>query len=274
MNSDAGSCNDGVLFRLLCEEEVDVEADEAGADEDKDAETDKDDSDDVATEEKEHEVTAVLLTDPVAGRRACLITQVDVSARAHVERQMAALTGAQLAMLESVFPRHVLEYVVVGNMHTTTTNNNSGRVHVMGATAMSTLATQHNGVSILFMDIVGFTLMAKEVAAHKVMEFLQELFSVFDTLCDHYGVYKVKTTGDCYIVAGALMCRDKSGFLVIDPCPDAHAGAGAVLAFAKAMLAHARRVVMPHNGQPTAVRARARARARARVRARARARDG
>ncbi|KAG1654220.1 hypothetical protein FOA52_006964 [Chlamydomonas sp. UWO 241] len=119
---------------------------------------------------------------------------------------------------------------------------------------MSTLATQHDEVSILFMDIVGFTSMAKEVPAHQVMEFLQELFSVFDALCDHYDVYKVETAGDCYIVAGALMCRDESGCLVIDPRPDARAGAGAVLAFAKAMLAQARRVVMPHNRQPTTVR--------------------
>ncbi|KAG1671995.1 hypothetical protein FOA52_013368 [Chlamydomonas sp. UWO 241] len=217
-------------------------------DEDVDAETDGDDSDSVEMEEEEHEVTALLVTDPVTGRPACLITQVDISARAHVERQMAALTGAQLAMLESVFPRHVLENVVAGNTHTNNCNRNSSK------TAMSTLATQHSKVSILFMDIVGFTSMAKEVPAHQVMEFLRDLFSVFDTLCDHYGVYKVKTAGDCYIVTGALMCRGESGFLVIDPCPNARAGAGAVLAFAKAMLAHARRVVMPHNRQPTTVR--------------------
>ncbi|KAG1658923.1 hypothetical protein FOA52_003093 [Chlamydomonas sp. UWO 241] len=218
--------------------------------EDEDVETEEEQQErECATEEEEHDVTAVLVTDPVTGRPACLITQVDVSARAHVERRMAALTGAQLVTLESVFPRHVLEYVVAS--HTQSRENCS---NAMSATAISALATQHDEVSILFMDIVGFTSMAKEVPAHQVMEFLQELFSVFDTLCDHYDVYKVETAGDCYIVAGALMRRDEGGCLAIDAHPDAHAGAGAVLAFAKAMLAHARRVVMPHNGQPTTVR--------------------
>ena len=46
-------------------------------------------------------------------------------------------------------------------------------------------------VTILFMDIVGFTSMSKEVPAEKVMQFLNELFSKFDAMCDYYDVYKV-----------------------------------------------------------------------------------
>jgi len=41
------------------------------------------------------------------------------------------------------------------------------------------------------MDIVGFTSMSKEVAPHMVMEFLNDLFSKFDEICDDYDVYKV-----------------------------------------------------------------------------------
>lgn len=33
--------------------------------------------------------------------------------------------------------------------------------------------------------------MSKEVAPHLVMEYLNELFSKFDELCDVYSVYKV-----------------------------------------------------------------------------------
>ena len=50
-------------------------------------------------------------------------------------------------------------------------------------------------VSILFMDIVGFTSMSKEVAPHMVMEFLNALFSKFDEICDDYDVYKVWCVG-------------------------------------------------------------------------------
>ena len=51
-------------------------------------------------------------------------------------------------------------------------------------------------VTILFMDIVGFTTMSKEVPPHMVMEFLNMLFSKFDDLCDGCGVYKIETAGD------------------------------------------------------------------------------
>ena len=51
-------------------------------------------------------------------------------------------------------------------------------------------------VTILFMDIVGFTSMSKEVPPQMVMEFLNMLFSKFDDLCDNFGVYKVETAGD------------------------------------------------------------------------------
>lgn len=44
-------------------------------------------------------------------------------------------------------------------------------------------------------DIVSFTSMSKEVAPHLVMQFLNELFSKFDHLCDVHAVYKVRYEG-------------------------------------------------------------------------------
>ena len=47
-------------------------------------------------------------------------------------------------------------------------------------------------------------------------------------------VYKVETAGDCYIVAGGLMHKDKDGFLSLDKGLDAGGkGAEKVMAFAK-----------------------------------------
>ena len=37
--------------------------------------------------------------------------------------------------------------------------------------------------------------MSKEVAPHLVMQFLNELFSKFDHLCDVHSVYKVRSEG-------------------------------------------------------------------------------
>ena len=66
-----------------------------------------------------------------------------------------------------------------------------------------------------------------------VMEFLNELFSKFDDLCDSHRVYKVETAGDCYIVAGALMALDEEGFITLDQQANGQQGAHSVVAYAQ-----------------------------------------
>ena len=44
--------------------------------------------------------------------QAVLLLQTDITARAQMEMRMAALTESQLTMLENMFPRHVLEYIM------------------------------------------------------------------------------------------------------------------------------------------------------------------
>jgi hypothetical protein len=55
---------------------------------------------------------------------------------------------------------------------------------------------RHEGVSVLFADIVGFTTISKEVEPDEVMAMLHELFFAYDALCEQYGVYKVETIGE------------------------------------------------------------------------------
>ena len=58
--------------------------------------------------------------------------------------------------------------------------------------------------SILFADVVDFTPLSSRLEAREVVEFLDRLFSRFDELVDRHDVEKIKTIGDCYMVAAGV----------------------------------------------------------------------
>jgi hypothetical protein len=59
-------------------------------------------------------------------------------------------------------------------------------------------------VTVLFADLVDFTRSSQQIAPAQVVQFLNELFSVFDQLAQRHGLEKIKTIGDAYMVAGGL----------------------------------------------------------------------
>ena len=58
--------------------------------------------------------------------------------------------------------------------------------------------------SVLFADVVDFTPLSSELHARAVVGLLDELFRSFDELADRYDVEKIKTIGDCYMVAAGV----------------------------------------------------------------------
>ncbi len=66
------------------------------------------------------------------------------------------------------------------------------------------IAELHPSATILFIDIVNFTPFASEHSPAEVVGFLNRLFSRFDELVQRFGLEKIKTMGDGYIVAGGL----------------------------------------------------------------------
>ena len=65
-------------------------------------------------------------------------------------------------------------------------------------------AEEHPAVTVLFADLVGFTPLVSGLSADRIVGLLDELFTRFDELVDRFGVNKVKTIGDAYmVVAGA-----------------------------------------------------------------------
>ncbi len=58
--------------------------------------------------------------------------------------------------------------------------------------------------SVLFADIVNFTVLSSQMSPAAVVKMLNEVFSHFDELTEKYGLEKIKTIGDCYMVAAGV----------------------------------------------------------------------
>jgi class 3 adenylate cyclase len=67
-----------------------------------------------------------------------------------------------------------------------------------------TIADQFDAASILFADVVDFTPLSERMSAAEVVGMLDHLFSHFDELADRHGLEKIKTIGDCYMVAAGV----------------------------------------------------------------------
>jgi adenylate cyclase len=59
-------------------------------------------------------------------------------------------------------------------------------------------------VTILFSDLVGFTKLSSRLSAADLVRLMNELFSEFDRLALGFGVEKIKTIGDAYMLVGGL----------------------------------------------------------------------
>lgn len=66
------------------------------------------------------------------------------------------------------------------------------------------IADSFPNVTVLFADIVGFTNLSTLISPQEIVFLLNEVFSAFDQEADRFGVEKIKTIGDCYMVVGGL----------------------------------------------------------------------
>jgi adenylate cyclase len=68
----------------------------------------------------------------------------------------------------------------------------------------STTARRFDEVSVLFADIVGFTPLSATMEPEELVDRLNEVFTYFDSLAERYGVEKIRTIGDTYMVAAGI----------------------------------------------------------------------
>ena len=102
------------------------------------------------------------------------------------------------------------------------------------------IADRHAEVTVLFADIVEFSRLSAAADPADVVGLLNHIFTTFDDLADQYGLEKIKTIGDAYMVVGGL------------PLPRAD-HCEAVMAFGVEILAAAGRF-RAWDGQPVCLR--------------------
>ncbi len=71
-------------------------------------------------------------------------------------------------------------------------------------TERRSIANLYPEVTILFADVVDFTPMSARMAPGDLIDLLDRVFSHFDMLVEREGLEKIKTIGDCYMVAAGV----------------------------------------------------------------------
>lgn len=66
------------------------------------------------------------------------------------------------------------------------------------------IAERFEEVTVLFADLVGFTDLSARISAEALVNLLNEVFSLFDSLAEKYGLEKIKTIGDAYMAVAGL----------------------------------------------------------------------
>lgn len=65
-------------------------------------------------------------------------------------------------------------------------------------------------VSVMFTDFVGFTGIAEDMSAKKLVGILDRFFRKFDEIIEAHDLEKIKTIGDAYMCAGGVPIRNKT----------------------------------------------------------------
>uniref|UniRef100_T1K4L1 adenylate cyclase n=1 Tax=Tetranychus urticae TaxID=32264 RepID=T1K4L1_TETUR len=124
-----------------------------------------------------------------AGRKAFLNTRNCISARLEMEDENEKLER----LLLSVLPQHVAMEMKADIL----APKELGQFHKI-------YIQKHENVSILFADIVGFTVLASHCNASDLVRLLNELFGRFDQLANDNHCLRIKILGDCYYCVSGL----------------------------------------------------------------------
>ncbi len=91
-------------------------------------------------------------------------------------------------LLSSLFPQTIVEQLRESNQ---------------------SVAESFDSVTVIFIDIVGFTELSSSINPAKLVQILDAIFSEFDKLVDKYEIEKIKTIGDAYMAVCGLPNPDE-----------------------------------------------------------------
>jgi class 3 adenylate cyclase len=74
------------------------------------------------------------------------------------------------------------------------------------------IADGYADVTVMFADLVNFTQLTEQMSPEQMVGLLNTVFSGFDELSEKYGLEKIKTIGDAYMVVGGLT-RERSDYV-------------------------------------------------------------
>lgn len=89
-------------------------------------------------------------------------------------------------LLTSIVPKEVVPYLEAGR----------------------TYAKSFENVTVLFSDIVGYTSMSSHLTAEQVAELLNEIYDLYDNLCEQHGMRRIDIIGDAYLAVAGCPAKD------------------------------------------------------------------
>ena len=98
-------------------------------------------------------------------------------------RRVEELSAANEALLLNILPASIAERLRAGE---------------------TLIADRFDEMAVMFADVVGFTALSSRLAPTEVVRLLNEVFTLCDGLADRFGLEKIKTVGDAYMVVGGL----------------------------------------------------------------------
>eukprot|EP00929_Paragymnodinium_shiwhaense_P050140 TRINITY_DN25271_c0_g1_i2.p1 TRINITY_DN25271_c0_g1~~TRINITY_DN25271_c0_g1_i2.p1 ORF type:complete len:1115 (-),score=239.92 TRINITY_DN25271_c0_g1_i2:162-3506(-) len=104
--------------------------------------------------------------------------------------------AAGLQLLHDLLPSHVVPQVNLG---------------------ISPIAEHHDGVTVIFTDIKGYTAYSSKLNPGELVEFLNSMYSAFDEVIINWGLHKVEIIGDAYFIAAGAPAQEHLSYTRIWP---------------------------------------------------------